>query len=176
MMGRLSDLADLGRSLLPYITWAHEPTTAVLLQLSALSTVGAVFVYPYVPWRFVFLAAGELAFVAGHPRVFGIIVAGGGGGAGAGGGAGGSKGAAGATGVQGEQGWERSVKRWRRRFEELVEEDGWTEEVLRGHRFTAVEQYENERWADGQWTGDITSESFVPFLQLPPSLLHPKSC
>lgn len=148
MMGRLSDLADFGRSLLPYITWQHEPTSLFLLQLSALSTLLAVFVYPYVPWRFVFLAAGELAFVGGHPRVVGLVS-----------GFAASRGDAGAgAGAGGVDVWEKGIKRAKREVDRIVEEDSWSDEVLKGTGFVEVEQYESERWSDGAWVGDVSGK------------------
>ena len=147
MMGRLSDLADFGRSLLPYITWQHEPTSQFLLQLSTLSTLLAVFVYPYIPWRFVFLAAGELAFVAGHPRVVGLV-----------GGFAASR-SGGATGAGGLDVWEKGVKRVKREVDRVVEEDSWDDDVLAGSNFVEVEQFESERWSDGAWVGDVSGKS-----------------
>lgn len=150
MMGRLSDLADFGRSLLPYITWQHEPTSRFLLQISALSTILAVFVYPYIPWRFVFLAAGELAFVAGHPRVVGLV---------SGFAASKNGGGAGAGGVDA---WEKGLKRVKREVDKIVEEDSWDDTVLSGTDFVQVEQYVSERWSDGAWIGDVSGTPPAP--------------
>jgi len=155
MMGRLSDLADFGRSLLPYITWQHEPTSLLLLQLSALSTLAAVFVYPYIPWKFVFLFAGEAAFVGGHPRVVGLVS----------GFAAGNKAAAGAGGFEA---WARGQKRAKRELDRVIQEDSWSDDVLAGTGFVEVEKFECERWSDGAWIGDVAGTSTRKGIQLGP--------
>jgi len=69
MMGRIADASDFGRSLVPYLTWADEPTSRSLLHLSFLSSLLLAFLAPYIPWRLVFLLIGEGAFVLSHPVV-----------------------------------------------------------------------------------------------------------
>jgi hypothetical protein len=72
-MGNVVTLSDAGRLLVPYLTWVDEPTTTILFQLTCISGLLLFFVAPYIPWSFVFLAAGEAVLVAGHPMVQSLI-------------------------------------------------------------------------------------------------------
>lgn len=77
MMGRVSDLMDSLRSLVPYLTWqqpahsyshsfSHTPTHALLI-FAVLSSFGLALIAPYLPYRLLFFLLGEAVFLAGHP-------------------------------------------------------------------------------------------------------------
>lgn len=66
-MGHVADIADLGRSLVPYLAWSDEATSLVLLQLTFVSSLFLIFVSPYIPWRYVSLVSGEALLFSGHP-------------------------------------------------------------------------------------------------------------
>ncbi|GAA5921172.1 hypothetical protein JCM1841_001184 [Sporobolomyces salmonicolor] len=73
MMGRLADLSDLGRSLVPYLTWHDERLTRALLHLSVVSSFVLALFARFIPWRLVFFLIGESVFVVGHPVVQAFI-------------------------------------------------------------------------------------------------------
>lgn len=107
MMGRLSDLSDFGRSLVPYLTWhqPHERTSLILLQLSVLTSFALFLVLPIIPWRLVFLIAGLGALGTNHPVVKALLAE------------------ASPYVVEGRKKIERRVRR-------LVEDDGLSDEDL----------------------------------------------
>jgi hypothetical protein len=67
MMGRVSDLSDMGRSLAPYLTWHDERISLLILQLAFISGALLIVAAPYIPWRLVLLVAGETLLFLGHP-------------------------------------------------------------------------------------------------------------
>jgi hypothetical protein len=71
LMGRVSDITDKGRSLVPYFNWSDEATSMLLLQLSsAVTIVLALVLYlssSYLDIRYVFLVLGDSALLACHP-------------------------------------------------------------------------------------------------------------
>ena len=71
LMGRVSDLTDAGRSLVPYLNWSSPQLSTVLLQLSIASTIVlSVFLYiaaPYLDIRYIFLLVGECTLLSSHP-------------------------------------------------------------------------------------------------------------
>ena len=73
MMGRISDATDLGRNLLPYLNWSKPEITLALLQACIALTVGMAFLLNAIPWRYVFLVAGESALFTNHPIVKDLI-------------------------------------------------------------------------------------------------------
>ena len=72
-MGRLSDLTDAGRQLVPYLDWSSPRISLVILQLLTLALVALFIAGPFIPWRFVFLAAGLAGLTASHPLSISIL-------------------------------------------------------------------------------------------------------
>lgn len=72
-MGRIADLSDLGRSLVPYLIWSNSSTSLVLLQLAVVSGVLLAIVAPLIPWRYLFLIGGLSALLAGHPMAISLV-------------------------------------------------------------------------------------------------------
>lgn len=70
-MGRVADMTDAGRRLVPFVNWSNSRVSSVLLQISAASTllIGILvyFALPYLDMRYVFMLLGEAALVATHP-------------------------------------------------------------------------------------------------------------
>lgn len=71
LMGRVSDVTDKGRSLVPYFNWSNERISMLLLQLSAgitlLLAIALYFSSPYLDVRYVFLVMGDSGLLACHP-------------------------------------------------------------------------------------------------------------
>lgn len=137
MMGNIAKLTDLGRSLVPFLTWRDERTSLVLLQVTVVSGVVLTFVSPYVPWRYVFLVGGESVLLAGHPVVQKLAMDA-------------------APLVLSKS------KRWSVRVARLVEEDALPDEELEGE-IVVVERFAVEsRTPDGQWVQDIVLGGELP--------------
>ncbi|GAA5952619.1 hypothetical protein JCM10213_005638 [Rhodosporidiobolus nylandii] len=66
-MGRVADLTDQLRSLVPYLTWRDERLTRALLHSAVVSSFALALLAPFIPWRLVFFLLGEGALLAGHP-------------------------------------------------------------------------------------------------------------
>lgn len=79
LMGRVSDITDKGRSLVPYFNWSDERTSSLLLQLSsAVTGLLALALYFSSPWldiRYIFLILGDSALLACHPVSVAMIQA-----------------------------------------------------------------------------------------------------
>ncbi|GAA6007095.1 hypothetical protein JCM10207_001505 [Rhodosporidiobolus poonsookiae] len=73
MMGRVADLTDVLRSLVPYLTWRDERLTRALLHLACISSVALALAAHFLPFRLLFLIAGEAVFVLGHPLAQSLI-------------------------------------------------------------------------------------------------------
>ena len=71
LMGRVSDITDKGRSMVPYFNWSDERTSMLLLQLSSAITIilglSLYLASPYLDVRYVFLILGDSALLACHP-------------------------------------------------------------------------------------------------------------
>ncbi|GAA5973145.1 hypothetical protein JCM11641_006291 [Rhodosporidiobolus odoratus] len=72
-MGRVADLTDTLRSLVPLLTWQNDRLTRALLHASVLFTVLLALAAPFGPWRWVFFLLGEAGFLAGHPLTQSLI-------------------------------------------------------------------------------------------------------
>ncbi|ORY82915.1 integral peroxisomal membrane peroxin-domain-containing protein [Leucosporidium creatinivorum] len=136
MMGRLSDLSDFGRSFVPYLTWRDERTSLVLLQLSVLSGVFTFLVAPFIPWRFVFIALGEAALLAGHPIAKTLA-------------------------SEAAPFLQASGKRFGVKAARLLEDDALLDEEL-DSELIEVERFEVESRQDGAWVPDVTSGGELP--------------
>ncbi|GAA5825826.1 hypothetical protein JCM11251_000016 [Rhodosporidiobolus azoricus] len=68
-MGRVADLTDNLRLLVPYLTWQNERVSRALLHLAVISSFLLALAAPYIPYKLVFFLLGESAFLAGHPLV-----------------------------------------------------------------------------------------------------------
>lgn len=71
LMGRVADMTDKGRQLVPYFNWSDRRFSLVLLQITSasfiiISTV-LFFFNAQIDMRYIFLGAGELALLASHP-------------------------------------------------------------------------------------------------------------
>lgn len=137
MMGNIAKLTDLGRSLVPYLTWRDERTSLVLLQVTVVSGLLLAFISPYIPWRYVFLVSGETILLVGHPVVQKLV-------------------REAAPIVLSKS------KRWSVRVERLVEEDALPDDELEGE-IDIVERYDVEsRTPDGQWVQDTVVGGELP--------------
>jgi len=71
LMGRVADLTDAGRNLVPLFNWSNTYTSTVLLQLSSFITlalgVALYFSSPFLDIRYVFLLLGEAGLLSTHP-------------------------------------------------------------------------------------------------------------
>lgn len=136
MMGRISDLSDFGRSLVPYLTWRDERTSLVLLQLSVISGVLTFLVAPFVPWRFVFIIVGEAALLAGHPLAISLA-------------------------SEAAPFLAASSKQFSVRAARLLEDDSLLDEELDAE-LVEVERFEVEARQDGAWVPDVMSGGELP--------------
>ena len=136
MMGRISDLSDFGRSLVPYLTWRDERTSLVLLQLSVISGVVIFLVAPLVPWRLVFIIVGEAALLAGHPLTISLI-------------------------SETAPYLAASSKRFSIKTARLVEDDSLLDEELDAE-LVELERFEVEARQDGAWVPDVVSGGELP--------------
>ncbi|GAA5873628.1 hypothetical protein JCM3774_004995 [Rhodotorula dairenensis] len=69
MMGRVADLTDVLRSLVPYLTWRDERVTRCLLLSAVFSSFFLATTAHLIPWRAVLFLAGESVLLVGHPLV-----------------------------------------------------------------------------------------------------------
>lgn len=71
LMGRVADMTDAGRQLVPYFNWSDRRFSLVLLQASSavfiLTATILFFFNSKIDMRYVFLSLGELSLLASHP-------------------------------------------------------------------------------------------------------------
>jgi len=71
LMGRVADMTDAGRQIVPYFNWSDPQLSTVLLQLSSAAFIATslvlLFGAKYLDMRYVFLGVGELSLLATHP-------------------------------------------------------------------------------------------------------------
>lgn len=71
LMGRVADLTDAGRQIVPFFNWSDYHFSLVLLQISSASfiliSILLVFFLSRLDMRYVFLLMGEGALLASHP-------------------------------------------------------------------------------------------------------------
>lgn len=71
LMGRVADLTDAGRQLVPYFNWSNRRFSLVMLQLASatfvITSTILFFFHSRIDMRYIFLAAGEMALLASHP-------------------------------------------------------------------------------------------------------------
>ncbi|KAM0747244.1 hypothetical protein T439DRAFT_328999 [Meredithblackwellia eburnea MCA 4105] len=136
MMGQISDVSDLLRSFAPYLTWRDPRQSLVLLQLSVLSSVLILFVYPFIPFRYVFLILGETALLAGHPISQSLF-------------------------KETSPLLNRKQKVLSKVITTLIEEDGMGEDELEGE-LREVERFDTETRQDGVWGTDLEIGGELP--------------
>ncbi|KAK9893719.1 hypothetical protein P389DRAFT_191299 [Cystobasidium minutum MCA 4210] len=71
LMGRVADMTDAGRQLVPYFNWSNRRFSLVMLQLASatfiLTATLLFFFHSQIDMRYVFLSCGEMALLASHP-------------------------------------------------------------------------------------------------------------
>lgn len=71
LMGRVADMTDKGRQLVPYFNWSDRRFSLVMLQLaSATFIITATILFFFnaqIDMRYIFLACGEFSLLASHP-------------------------------------------------------------------------------------------------------------
>lgn len=76
LMGRVADMTDRGRQLVPYFNWSDQRFSMVLLQLASASFIIIAtvlfFFHGQIDMRYVFLLSGELSLIASHPLTLSI--------------------------------------------------------------------------------------------------------
>lgn len=76
LMGRVADMTDRGRQLVPYFNWSDRKFSMVLLQLASASfLIIATILFFFsgqIDMRYVFLLSGELSLIASHPLTISI--------------------------------------------------------------------------------------------------------
>lgn len=76
-MGRVADMTDRGRQLVPYFNWSDRRFSMVLLQLASASFIIIAsilfFFNRQIDMRYVFLVSGELSLIASHPLTISVV-------------------------------------------------------------------------------------------------------
>ncbi|KAK4704311.1 hypothetical protein P7C70_g1888, partial [Phenoliferia sp. Uapishka_3] len=130
MMGQISDASDFIRTyIIPPLSWRSYRTSLVLLQLSVLSSLFLLFIFPLLPFRQIFLLGGWGALLGGHPLILSFS-------------------------RESAPLLKKKGKEWGVWVGKLVEEDAMAEDEL-GGEITMVEKFEVEGKLDGVWGGEV---------------------